>query len=1313
MAGFAYIWNINEIAAWTAGGAHAKPRLEWAASDLDSGDAVVAHRIRIYNAASGTEGDASQVYDTGEVAGNPGVHDANYAMLNKTQASSERWWTIKVKDATGEWSAESSRTAFKVCWGQAIYEHSAGVGSGSWAWTNPPVAANTQAAFLYANADAAGANRTAWQASIGAVPTTKAYLNVLVRLATYTAGTQPDLASMTFSYRTTAQQPDNWTRTPSGGWALDFDNRRYGSKCFKCVNSTAAYYHVEPYRVTAGDGIAVQPNTDYVFSGYVKTNAPLAADHVVRLEVRDAITFASLKYGLLAGDEYEDGPGATNDTSDYPEGWQRLHVHYRTGPSESTVRIIALYTKSDGTTPTNNGDIFWVDAFKWEEGTVVSAWTPGFVSPAVVIDSYGIQADASVGGTFGLKAADGTTAALDQVAHASAVIPTGLVNDSTTDNAPAVQAALDAMSARGGGKVLLPFMVGIKQKVLLPTDCALGGYGWGTGLKAIASGWTGDQYLIANKNYTALGNGVAPADSAVYADENIAIEDLCLDYGSLSNGNNHALELRSVKRVRVTNVLFECRTGNGDALAVRHCDDVVVDKCTALDFVNAAYDFWCDPSNVVLTDCYAKANSPNQIVNFNPEEGTYANGFVMKGCTLIHTGATSNANIFGPLATNARTTRDVQIIGNRFVNTSLVVRHDIARVTVSGNIFDGPIDLPAIYAYAGLSPAAAPGGFAITGNVVNNPAVAPSDPPGSTGVFHVAVEDAVIAGNACFGGDNAVPFIYSGTGGSTLTVVLIGNTSDTDTTLKNQLPNRIAVGGTVKAAGQVYPGREGATYQESGGWLHATGVPSNANGNDNDWCISDNGNLYQKQSGTWVVFAPSGGGGGAPTTVDYLVGTANGTLSNEIVVGTTPGGELGGTWGSPTVDASHSGSTHAATQAAAEATAASALSAHAAAADPHAGYVPESLFDAKGDIIAASADNTPAKVTVGANDTILMADSAQTAGVKWVAPATPVTQAFGDAAAAGTSDDFARGSHVHGMPANPVTAHEAAGDPHTGYRLESAAIGTSDLADDAVTLAKMANLATDRLIGRDTASTGDPEALTVGGGIEFTGSGGIQRSALTGDVTAAAGSGATTIANDAVTYAKMQNVSATDKLLGRSTAGAGDVEEIAATAFARSLLDDADAATVLATLGMSPTVRTAWPTAPTITAVTPGTMSMAYSQQDAFYWEILPDLYYVECLVTGVLTRGGTPPSGGLLVPLPVAPHSSQALVPLNGSASGWAKTSGGNPYTQSQPRIHSSGTFASFLVVGSGLVFAALAITDFADGATIICRFSGMYSAA
>ena len=94
------------------------------------------------------------------------------------------------------------------------------------------------------------------------------------------------------------------------------------------------------------------------------------------------------------------------------------------------------------------------------------------------------------------------------------------------------------------------------------------------------------------------------------------------------------------------------------------------------------------------------------------------------------------------------------------------------------------------------------------------------------------------------------------------------------------------------------------------------------------------------------------GGGGAPTNADYLVGTANGSLSNEIVVGTAPGGELGGTWASPTVDTTHSGSSHADATAAAhplntgdphsQYATDSDLTTHAGAADPHTVYQKES-----------------------------------------------------------------------------------------------------------------------------------------------------------------------------------------------------------------------------------------------------------------------------------------------------------------------------------------------------------------------------------
>lgn len=80
----------------------------------------------------------------------------------------------------------------------------------------------------------------------------------------------------------------------------------------------------------------------------------------------------------------------------------------------------------------------------------------------------------------------------------------------------------------------------------------------------------------------------------------------------------------------------------------------------------------------------------------------------------------------------------------------------------------------------------------------------------------------------------------------------------------------------------------------------------------------------------------------------------------------------------------------------------------------------DAIWDAKGDLAAGTGANAASKLTVGANDTILMADSAQSTGLKWAASQTPSTQAFGDSAAEGTADTYARGDHKHAMPANPV-----------------------------------------------------------------------------------------------------------------------------------------------------------------------------------------------------------------------------------------------------------------------------------------------------
>jgi len=107
-----------------------------------------------------------------------------------------------------------------------------------------------------------------------------------------------------------------------------------------------------------------------------------------------------------------------------------------------------------------------------------------------------------------------------------------------------------------------------------------------------------------------------------------------------------------------------------------------------------------------------------------------------------------------------------------------------------------------------------------------------------------------------------------------------------------------------------------------------------------------------------------------------------------------------------------------------------------------------------------------------------------------------------------------------------------------------------------------------------TGSTGSQGGQGVTGAIGPTGATGPAGVGFTdgdkGDITISSTGTVLTIDNDAVTYAKLQNVSATDRLLGRSSAGSGDVEEIVCTSFGRALLDDNSHAAQLTTLGAAP-----------------------------------------------------------------------------------------------------------------------------------------------
>ena len=145
------------------------------------------------------------------------------------------------------------------------------------------------------------------------------------------------------------------------------------------------------------------------------------------------------------------------------------------------------------------------------------------------------------------------------------------------------------------------------------------------------------------------------------------------------------------------------------------------------------------------------------------------------------------------------------------------------------------------------------------------------------------------------------------------------------------------------------------------------------------------------------------------------------------------------------------------------------------------GKVDESLFDAKGDLLVASADNTPAKLAVGTNGYLLTANSSATNGVEWAAAPVSLPSQTGESGKYLTTDGT---TASWGTLVVPITTGTATITANTATTVDTTALSAFTSIEYMVSLKQGSKIRTSKVIVQDDGTAVDMTefAITETGG---------------------------------------------------------------------------------------------------------------------------------------------------------------------------------------------------------------------------------------